>query len=152
MSAWVVEKAHVNLMVNAGMGHMEVSWYWNEEHHRLTADQADRVGQMLMDECVRSVAYRYDGSDLTDLPGRADADYVLSFKHRLMHSVNPVVVLKQISCYEYQSCETPDWEETEAHAFCQALRKHMIGKLPGYEAAPWGWDEWPTEKLQRLIG
>jgi hypothetical protein len=47
-------------------------------------------------------------------------------------------VAKAIACYEYQACECADWEQSEAVQFCDALRRKMIARLPGYEAAPWG--------------
>ena len=100
---------------------------------------------MLLDECVRSVGERYNDSEVTDLPGRSDAEYLIPFKFKLGYNLPAVVILKQISCYEYQSCETDDWKDTEAYAFCQSLRHATIDRLPGYEEAPWGWEEWPKE-------
>ena len=41
-------------------------------------------------------------------------------------------ILAAISCYEYQACEHPEWLASEAKAFCDALRMHMIRMLPGY--------------------
>lgn len=152
MSAWVVDKAHINLMVNAGLSTVDpLTWYHEGEHHKLEDSSIDEVGQMLLDECIKSVGYRYQDSEVTDLPGRVDASYVIPFKHKLAYDTPPVVVFKQIHCYEYQSCEHPEWETSEAHAFCRALESRLIRRLPGYEAAPWGWEEWPTENLVRLI-
>ena len=47
-------------------------------------------------------------------------------------------VLKATDCYEYQSCEHPEWPSSNAHDFIQALRKDAWRLLEGYEEAPWG--------------
>ena len=51
-----------------------------------------------------------------------------------------MVVLKSIACLRYQSCETEDWEQSKAARWLEELRELAIDHLPGYEAAPWGWD------------
>ena len=142
MSAWVVSKAHINAMVDAGLNvhYKPMHWYpkGKDGSSSLTLETASEVGQMLLDECVKSVSYRYDDSEVTGLPGRSDAAYLIPFEYkRLFDPPTPVEVLKMIDCYGYQSCEHPEWEDSEAHCFCQALRKQMINKLPGYEEAPW---------------
>jgi len=95
----------------------------------LNRETADAVGHMLLAENFRSVNHRY-----------AEANEPEGFfaYRRSLQGCNPVVILKAIDCYEYQTCEHPEWEQSEAHAFCQALRKRMISMLPGYEDAPWG--------------
>jgi len=152
MSAFVVDKAHINLMINAGLfSHDPLTWYHGDKHHKLEHSNTDEVGQMLLDECIKSVSYRYGDSEVTNLPGRADAEYIVPFKHKLAYNIPAVVVLKQIHCYQYQSCEHPDWEASEAYAYCKALEGRLIRNLPGYEEAPWGWEKWPEENLQRII-
>lgn len=154
MSAWVVEKAHVNLMVDAALAtrYKPFTWYTQDgECHQLTDENRDEVGQMLMDECVKSVCYRYDDSEITDLPGRADAEYLIPFKYKMFATPPPpVVILKQVRCYMYQSCEHNEWETSSAKAFCDSLISSLIGRLPGYEEAPWGWEEWPPDGIISL--
>ena len=155
MSAFVVDKAHINALVNVGLGlarRNPLTWYHNEEHHRLNDGNADQVGQMLLDENIKSVDHRYEDCEVTDLPGRVDGDYLIPFKHKLSYNPLPAVtVFSLINCYRYQSSETDDWEQTEAYAFCRQLEGRLIRNLPGYDAAPWEWTEWPEEKLTRLV-
>jgi len=145
MSAYVCEKAHIRYLVTAatmandGFGPLTY-------HHRgriYTVDPSDvdglsRLGQMLWDANVKSVRCRYPDAPDDELPGARQWPFKYG-KHRgFRGDVEPVQVLKSIACYEYQSCEAPDWEASEAYAFCQALRTAMIDMLPGYEAAVWG--------------
>ena len=159
MSAFVVDKAHINAMVDAGLRaqYKPMHWYTRDEAgqitmHSLVDSNASEVGQMLLDECIRSVGARYEGSEITDLPGRTDAEYIIPFEFKLfLDPPTPVQVLKLISCYEYQSCETDDWETTEAYHYCHALRANTIDRLAGYDAAPWEWETWPADNLVRLV-
>ena len=99
--------------------------HYKQRQRELTPETAGQVGAMLMAENRRSVNHRYDET-------QEEAPYVFE---KLPGRPDPIIVLKAISCYEYQSCEHPEWEESEAHAFCEALRHRMIAALPGYDDA-----------------
>lgn len=109
-----------------------------ETHQRkareLTRESADATMLLLYAANVASVNYRYDNRD------GETVDHIPHYRHSDMRNIRPVQVLKALACYEYQACETPDWEDSEAHAFCEALRHRMIQVLPGYEEATWGID------------
>lgn len=154
MSAFVVSKAHIDALVTAGLAlpgrHGPLAWFWPEvtpeeiryaeqrcalgiyqqRRHVLTGRTAGRVGAMLWAENQRSVNYCYDQDGLEEpfefrpLPGN------------LLDTRVSVVVLKAVDCYEYQSCERPEWERSEAKAYCDALRAVAIRRLPGYDDAP----------------
>jgi hypothetical protein len=159
MSAFMVPVEHIRAMVNAGLqvqyGPMswptrtltdeeqtlayqqgepwgpQASQVWTVVWRQLTPANVDAVGAMLAAQNRRSVDFRYAEEELEDV-----------YTHGPSRTREPVEVLKAIDCYEYQSCETPDWEQTEAHSFCQTLRRQLIHQLPGYDQA----DTWPIEK------
>ena len=136
MSAFVVDKAHINAMIDAGLSVTYRPMHWYPEGKQgsssLTEINASEVGQMLLEECITSVEYRYEDSELTDLPGRSDAEYIVPFQYkRFANPPTPVEILKIISCYEYQSFEHPGWKTSEAHDFCRVLRLCTINRLPG---------------------
>lgn len=186
MSAYVVDKAHVDFLVRAGLGPWQHSgpmrWLdpsvpdgerdyepgammggptahetYEAKRRELTAETADRVGAMLWSENARSVSFRYDGEDYSTLPGPRDFSetalagyfYVdvtrapIQERRRMVaegfsfRPVEPVAVLKACDGYEYQSCEHPGWETSEAKAYLEALRRRMIQLLPGYDEAEW---------------
>ena len=68
MSAFVVDKAHIEAMLRAAMayGHDRGSftWAYDSPIGRLDYANADQVGQMLLAECVASVSYRYPADTL----------------------------------------------------------------------------------------
>ena len=159
MSAFMVPVEHIRAMVNAGLvtRYGPLSWQtrdltdterahaylagqpwglgasmvFRDAWRELTPATAGAVGAILLAENRRSVDYRYREDEIEEVYTHGPS--------RLRHSVE---VLKAIDCYEYQSCETPDWAQSEAHQFCQALRGLLIGQLPGYDEA----DSWPIQE------
>ena len=91
----------------------------------------DAVGQILLDENVRSVYHRYQGRIEDD-----DKNAVYSFK-RWYGGLTPVQVIKAVDCLDYQSCETEDWEGSLSWRICQAIIHAATHALEGYDAAQW---------------
>ena len=138
MSAYVVEKEHIDALVRAAV--VARLWYWHDgTSHSVTNLTADETGRMLWLENVCSVATRYEESDLDELPGAMETQaYFWPPILLLRGQASPVEILKSIACYEYQTCEHDAWKDSEAAAFCSALRHHEISCLPGFEDAAWG--------------
>jgi len=130
MSAFIVPMEHIRAMVNAGLNIKYGPMRWGNSD--LTEANADQVGAMLVAENRRSVNYRYSERKKPEV-----------YTHRSSSARTPVEILKAISCYEYQSCETPDWKQSEAAAFCEMLRVLMVHQLPGMDEA----DTWPIMKV-----
>jgi hypothetical protein len=141
MSAFMVSNTDIDAMITAALawtrddGALRFYRHDNEggptEEFVLNSSTADLVGAILLVENQRSVNFRYREDDLepvytfTRLPGRP----------------GPVAVLKIVACYEYQSCEHPEWRNSAAAGFCHVLRSRAISQLPGWETAPWGTDD-----------
>lgn len=134
MSAYVVNTEHIDALITAGLHYAHpygpIRWNFTNPGRpdELQPETATATGAMLLAENVRSVDYRYQENGATP---------AYTFR-RLQGHPAPVVVLKLIDAYEYQACETPDWKDTAAASFCDALRRRMIAALPGYNDAPWG--------------
>lgn len=146
MSAWIVSQAHVDALVNAAMpsGSDKLRYHHEGEWQVVEYGDKDNIGQMLVDECVRSVSHRYPGDDVAagELPGPTDAYYLQPYKHRIPGAALPAVwILSAIHCFDYQGCEHPEWPDSEAYAFLKALEAHWIRKVPGYSDAPWGLED-----------
>jgi hypothetical protein len=154
MSAFEVCDTHIDVMVSAaleGTRYGPLSWYHDPREEipgtqpgemlpghddypaslerarrEVNAENAEQWGATLLAENRRSVNHRYAEDEL-------EAPYTFT---RYTGQLKPVALLNAISCYEYQSCEHPGWETSEAHGFCQALRHHAIQQLPGMDSAP----------------
>jgi hypothetical protein len=153
MSAYIVDRSHINYMVQAALsrmlhpGHSNAAWVWNINHkqgtysrndlHKGDYKKATEVGQMLWDENIKSVHGRYPDDALESLPGPVGENYAFEFRFNHNIEIRPIQVLKAIDCYEYQSCEHSGWEESEAYAFIQSLRKDAIRALPEYDNMKW---------------
>ncbi len=150
MSAYIVSKEHVAYLTAMAMtdnglpygGGLE--WYFgNNGSGRIPQDDlvmAAAAENMIWKENMVSVAYRY-GDPVEDLPGdRYVEDGITKADIALAADILfvAVQVLKACNCLEYQSCEHPGWEASEARAFIQALKDKAVRALPGYESARWG--------------
>jgi hypothetical protein len=100
------------------------------------------LGQMLLDECQRSVAYRYrqtyeEAAVWED--ERYDENYDISSGGHGAFVVEISQAYKAIDCYVYQACEHPDWLESEACKWISTLKDRLSRHVPGYDAAEWGY-------------
>lgn len=151
MSAYIVAKPHIDALVrvalegpagrpaNRDAPWYSMRWYHNLESHNLR-DDINRAGRMLWQENYKSVECRYPGCTDEDRPGPVGLKledikaYTYPARQTVRH-LTAVEALKALRCYEYQACEHPEWEASEASQFCDALRIDLIEALPGYDEA-----------------
>jgi len=135
MSAWIVSKKHIDALVTFAVENDLIVTHNNEEYR--IADNPDRVGQELWAENYRSVNYRYAKEIPVPL-------YIFQ-----REEFDGIIICKNLSCYDYQTCECDDYNETFAKAFVIELNKTLekLGytwkKLEGlieFENASWGID------------
>ena len=155
ISAFIVDKVTIDLLVSAAMdsvpayGHYGAFSYYNpfgtdsaDRRHEVTRATATKTGAMLLTECIKSVAYRYNDEPLEDLPGPATVtrpEYYAWTDHRI--KLTPAEIAGTIGCFEYQSCEHPEWHTSDAQAFCHELREAVLNNLPGRDDAPSHWTQ-----------
>jgi hypothetical protein len=116
------------------------------------------LGQRLTDTNLESIQARYPDTieDPEGTPGPCERYWeqpyvftpidtgrqVYSIAAGLKLAVEPVACTAEaaahIGHYEYQACEHDGWRESDAFAFCEALRERLLDKLPGAENASWG--------------
>ncbi len=142
MSAFLCSDEHIRVLVLAGLQSAQhrtdgyFGWYSVEDGEpvaeRLDFDSIDETAQMLRRENLRSLNSRYGD------PVPEATETLVNTGHVIRAGrLDPVSVLKAIDCYEYQSCESSDWPDTRAAAYCRTLAGAMIRQLPGYVDAPW---------------
>ena len=159
MSSFEVDTAHIDALVNAALAAgPDFYWFhdgpdhpyaergealpgfagpderyaayiaWMRENKReVNRGNAGMWGALLVDANKRSVNYRYDDDEIED-------PYQFTYHPG---PFSPEAILRALDCYEYQSCDDPAWRASEAREFTDALRRHMIRELPGYQAARW---------------
>lgn len=159
MSAYIVNLEHIAYLVQAGtaaeigMRLSTLSWARNGERATLSAgdcEQAQRVGQMLWDENIKSVQARYPRDAVSELPGPVDCSFLYPKQGEPRFDIfEPVQVIKACDCYGYQSCEHQEWATSEAKAYIDALRCHAWSALDGYDEARWGPPLTTDERYQK---
>jgi hypothetical protein len=135
MSAYIVTLEEIRFLVSAAQL-WDLYWYHDGKAnriHRVDDGAAATAGQMLWDENIRSVDFRY--RETTDRTAYVYGRHNCAWGFRIAGPNLAIQVLRLLATYEYQACETDNWPDTEAHAFCRMLRGEAIRRLPGYESA-----------------
>lgn len=158
MSAYQVSNKHIAILVRAASAllpqwHRVFTWgsgpgeRIETQYEREQIKDEKQTACMLADENAKSVAFRY---------GKAPASVCApSSWPSQSWTPCPVKILMAIKCYEYQSCEHPEWETSSAKRFCDRLRDVAIEALPAYGDARWDVTEFSdcerTKKLKENI-
>jgi hypothetical protein len=121
MSCFIVSNAHINALAHAILRY-DVRTVWHEDQSKEL--YAPDVGFLLLAQSVRSYNRRYDKNVTAEFTWNPDAP-----------EYSPVEILKACDCYDYQACETDDYDATLAHAIVEEIRHAAICALPGYEEA-----------------
>lgn len=150
MSAFIVGHDHIDALLTFAKIH-RVSYYVPQAvcnvpggtRVDITAQTATEVGAILLTENERSVRHRYTDCKVDDLPGTVGED-AASYKfrefkeiHRLPTAEKCAWILNGCRCFDYQACETDDYDASLAHSIIESIRAAAIRALPHIEQAPW---------------
>ena len=126
MSAWIVNRNHLDLLLTAALA-------WG----LLDADDANDMGRLLWKENLASVAYRYPADHDGQRPGpRGFRDHdVHTYRFRRYPGrVDPDVVATAADSLAYQSSEHPGWATSTAHRWVTDLTEQALARIPAYLA------------------
>lgn len=123
---------------------------------------AQRVARELAAQNIRSVAARYPNDKDGDRPGPTgltDAQILEAAALWAGHyaangdaaEVSQATRLKLCDCLAYQSYETGDYEQTLAFKQLKQIRGTTLRIVPGYDLAPWNWNDNTAPHLDLLI-
>ena len=136
MSAYLVSKAHIDLLVDLalrGPRDMDKPGEWEP-----TETDPDQLGKMLWEQNERSVLNRYPRRESDE----ATKDAITNYKFvPPPYHLNLAEAVKAIHCLQYQSSESEDYEIAPAGQWANEMLQVLSYYVPGYEAAPLHWDE-----------
>ena len=150
MSAYICDPRTIDYLVTWATQRRDLSVYLGEDYPETRYDARARsgarlnlrnltpneLGQILLDENVRSVSARYPHDARQNLPGPVNNAYAFDYKFQPVRHQLAAWVVKSCDCVKYQSCETDDYEDTLAYKVLQAIRESAIHHLT--VDAPWG--------------
>lgn len=137
MSAVIVNHEHIHVLIWAATKPIAppnptMRWLYDNPTrvNQVEPDGSNRdeIGQILLDENADSVNHLYSDT-------AAAGDYHYQAPQHTEWSI--AELLNALDAYTYQADERPDWERSQAKAFCDALRDRLISELPGYHDGPW---------------
>jgi hypothetical protein len=143
MSAYVVNPEHVGALAAYTLNqcHPNIALSLQGKNKN---ESARNIARCLMQQNIRSVAVRYpcilDGNrpgveglnDAELLNGAVScaATYLI-----LPPKLSALDIINMANCYDYQACETDDYESTVAHKQLQKIIDSAIHNLAGYDNA-----------------
>jgi len=139
MSAYIVDHDHIDALLSFAIEH-RVRYVLPDADSCIDIfpSNATEIGRILLDENERSVRHRYPDCGADDLPGTIGQDSA-NYKFRKWSSSIPALtILKACDGFDYQACETGDYEKSLANVIVNAIRGFAIRRLPDYAEAP-GW-------------
>lgn len=133
MSAYIMNEDEINTIVSYFIDPNNIfdNQLWtlvNGGHNYMTRDNAQLVASKLYAQNVRSVNERYNDETVATY----EFEYIPEARKRPAGNI-----IGALDCLEYQSCETDDWEQTEACQIINDMRKHLLKKLAGDDYT-WG--------------
>ena len=148
MSAYIVSRNHVDYLIKFGLAQKQGTD--DEELRFLTEESATHVGQMLFDDCVKSVQYRYDHVSRDQLPCKEGPPWIYAFDRASLYVFDPCQVDVSLNCFDYQACEHPGWTKSESRAFIEMLDRKAQPLRP--EPCRGGLTNWhPCEHNEQLL-
>ena len=113
MSAHIVEMENINILVS-----------WSVKQgllEKMGVSGPDELGQILHDENVRSVNYRYDENTVPD-----------QYKHTPMpvDDVSDETIDSLMSNLDYQCCETNDWNSSRGNECLAFMELDILPRFP----------------------
>lgn len=148
MSAFMVGDEHINTLIGWTLSKAhgvfsEIRWVVSPEDadrnpvgirstlgtnfRYLNPETASVVGQILVDANAKSIEARYEEDEFR----------IYEYNAPRTLSWNPVEIMSACSCYDYQSCESDDYKESEACAIIDAIRHLCISILCDQNHTPW---------------
>lgn len=93
-------------------------------------DNEQAIGQSLLEQNYASVNYRY-----------GEEEEVPKFEYEDVH-IDEGIVYGCIRCFEYQACETPDYNTSQMHKSLLRLKDELLCRLLKKNGmkAPYGYD------------
>jgi|JI10StandDraft_1071094.scaffolds.fasta_scaffold18126_4 hypothetical protein len=137
MSADIVDQEHIHVLVWAASRRTPpdgpLHWYYDNptrsNHIDPSGANRDEIGQMLTEENHSSINHHYTRQQQVPPTYR--------YRRPAHTEWSLPELLNAIRGYQYQTCEHPSWETSQAKAFCEALQQRLISMLPGYRNGPW---------------
>ena len=129
MGTAIVSAEHINVILEAAIREADEGFEWRAQGKwwTLTRENRDRIGQLMLDANLDAYGRRY-----------LDEAEVYIYSYSIPARIyEPIEVLKAIDGYEYQCSVESSWDTHPIHLMMQQLRKRVIARIDGYDAAEW---------------
>lgn len=136
MSAYIVSHAHIDALLTFAE-EQQLSETLGFKCNLGAEPALSDVGRVLLKENERSVNHLYP-HDPDDAEAESYTFERYTFRADLTAGQRAMTVIKLCESFDYQACETDDYEQSSAAKVIKIIRDRAIAAHPDYESAPWG--------------
>jgi|TARA_R100000789_G_scaffold100171_1_gene109042 hypothetical protein len=135
MSAFMVSDKHINTLLTWTNANYQGRIYTQKkDFDSSNANDLQLMANVLKGENIRSLEARYGNNTAEEM---ADFEKDILFNFTNGREFKPVEIIKLCNCYDYQSCESDDYDTTTANKIIKSIRACAVSMLPGYDQAKW---------------
>ncbi len=127
MSAFMVSEKHINTLVSYASRN-NISYYFDGMWNEINGKEQEAVDILTIQNCA-SLNARYN-EEYTE-------EYTYKPQYGATKPVSEMQIVKACHCYNYQACETENYDQTKAAAITKSIESFAIRKVPEYEQAEW---------------
>lgn len=153
MSAFILEDDTIDLLTTAGLMGIGIDsrlgvYHQGEWHYFSRGEGEDVVGSILKTANYESVNYRYQEQTPCE-PYKYNGNGIAPYLGGVVIPWGQV--LQSVRCYEYQSCEHPEWEQSLAKAICRAITHKVCQRIASEADSEWVWTREHAEEIMETI-
>ena len=149
MSAYICNPEHFAALAAFACPPGNNRHYIREWEQPTREDTCAYVARQLAWHNIRSAAHRYPSDRDGEHPGPCmrdaeimdEAEQIARHYHYSPPELSPVDILSMCMGYEYQACEPDDYYTTPASRQIQWIKSAAMRRLPGWEDAPWNFED-----------
>lgn len=139
-------RAHVDTIIHGVLTLTDARYVMFGNPGWAVSQKPTEAGRVLLRENAESMAYRYNMKDLDNDAdgGTRPIEYLGYVEEAEGYEYDPSKprkaytapeVMLALHSLEYQSCERPEFKESDAHKLIRAMESALIRAMPGYAAA-----------------
>lgn len=126
MSAFTLPDNHISAIIGYAVRHNAIGYamFAIDMHYdrNPSPEQLREIGQILLDENYRSVNTRYREEEQTPR-------FIYNPRFENGKCLTHKQVINAIRCYDYQSCETNDYNSSPAAKFVSSIKNSAVERL-----------------------
>jgi hypothetical protein len=134
MSAYLVDSNDFAVIAQYAFKSMRPHYYNLDSKLKIEIEDVPALAVLLAQENIKSLEHRYPSEPAGGFlsQGQTVTDFLAEVSQksrRLQGHFNPAHIKRVLGCYEYQSCEHPDYYKSDAYHVVRVIKDQLLDAL-----------------------